>query len=70
VGSAFFGEGLKLRLTGPGIETALDIAIGGVDAALWPLRAARCRYPAGFDLFLIDGSRVMGLPRSTQIEVL
>lgn len=67
---ARFGSGQRLRLTGPGINTSLDTAIGGVEAGVWPLRAARCRYPAGFDLFLIDGARVMGLPRSTTIEVL
>jgi alpha-D-ribose 1-methylphosphonate 5-triphosphate synthase subunit PhnH len=34
------------------------------------MRTALCRYPAGFDLFLICGAQVIGLPRSTTIEVL
>jgi alpha-D-ribose 1-methylphosphonate 5-triphosphate synthase subunit PhnH len=64
------GLGQRLRLTGPGIETFADVLIDAVDARVWALRAARCRYPAGFDLFLIDGAKIMGLPRSTQVEVL
>ena len=68
--SAAFGTGRRLRLTGPGIESAATIAVDGIDPGLWPLRAARCRYPMGFDLFLMSGAQVMGLPRSTQIEVL
>lgn len=70
VAAARLGTGQRLRLTGPGIETHLDIAIGGLAEGIWPLRASRCRYPAGFDLFLICGGQVIGLPRSTQIEVL
>jgi alpha-D-ribose 1-methylphosphonate 5-triphosphate synthase subunit PhnH len=67
---ARFGTGQGLRLTGPGIETSVVIRVDGIDAAIWSLRAARCRYPAGFDLFLLDGSQIIGLPRSTHIEVL
>lgn len=70
IAAARFGSGQRLRLTGPGIETSALVAIDGLARGLWSLRAARCRYPAGFDLFLIDGARVMGLPRSTRIEVL
>jgi len=67
---ATFGAGQRLRLTGPGIESFVDISLGGLAPGLWPLRAARCRYPAGFDLFLVCGAEVIGLPRSTMIEVL
>lgn len=67
---ACFGTGPRLRLTGPGIDTETVIAIDDVSPRLWPLRAARCRYPMGFDLFLTSGTQVIGLPRSTLIEVL
>lgn len=70
IAPASFGEGRTLRLTGPGIETFAILAVGGLAEGLWPLRAARCRYPAGFDLFLTCGAQVIGLPRSTRIEVL
>ena len=67
---ARFGTGPSLRLTGPGIETEALITVDDLYSALWPLRAARCRYPMGFDLFLTSGAQVIGLPRSTLIEVL
>lgn len=70
VATAIFGTGQRLRLSGPGIEACLEISIGGVADGFWPLRATLCRYPAGFDMFFLCGSQVMGLPRSTQIEVL
>jgi alpha-D-ribose 1-methylphosphonate 5-triphosphate synthase subunit PhnH len=67
---ARFGTGARLRLTGPGIETETQITVDDLSSGLWPLRAARCRYPMGFDLFLTSGAQVIGLPRSTLIEVL
>jgi len=70
VAEARFGSGQRLRLTGPGIETVTDIALDGLAPGFWALRATLCRYPAGFDLFLICGARVIGLPRSATIEVL
>ncbi|NJM82267.1 MAG: phosphonate C-P lyase system protein PhnH [Tabrizicola sp.] len=70
VAEAHFGSGTRLRLTGPGIETAADLRLDGIAPEFWALRTALCRYPAGFDLFLICGAAVIGLPRSTAIEVL
>lgn len=70
VAQARFGTGQRLRLSGPGIETAAEISLDGIAPAFWAMRAALCRYPAGFDLFLICGTQVIGLPRSTTIEVL
>ena len=28
------------------------------------------RYPMGFEIFLVDGARILGVPRSTVVEVL
>lgn len=70
VAFAKFGEGHALRLTGPGVEGHVDVKIGGLPAEVWQLRAQIMRYPMGFEMFLIDGARVLGLPRSTRIEVL
>lgn len=67
---AQIGTGRCLRLSGPGIETSVEIRIGGLPDEVWAIRNARCLYPMGFELFLIDGGRVLGLPRSTIIEVL
>lgn len=67
---ARIGTGPALRLTGPGIDGALDLRLGDLPAGFWPARAQAIRYPMGWDLFIIDGARVIGLPRSTRIEVL
>lgn len=69
VAEARLGEGPLLRLSGPGVDGTLDLAPGGLHPGLWRLRQDRCRYPEGFDLFLLCGAAVVGLPRSTLIEV-
>jgi alpha-D-ribose 1-methylphosphonate 5-triphosphate synthase subunit PhnH len=61
--------GQRLRLTGPGIEGFRDVSLA-VPAAFWARRAELCTYPEGFDLFLVDGRSVIGIPRSTLVEVL
>lgn len=68
--NARFGAGQPLRLSGPGIEGVLHLSIDGVPEGFWQERAHLMRYPMGFELVLLDGDRVMGLPRSTKIEVL
>ncbi len=64
------GQGPKLRLTGPGVDGSLEIKIGSIAPGFWEKRRAVMRYPMGFEIFLIDGAQVIGLPRSTEIEVL
>lgn len=66
---ASIGEGRLLRLAGPGIEDRAEIRLGALPDRFLALRAERCRYPAGLDLFFVDGDRVVGLPRSTSVEV-
>jgi alpha-D-ribose 1-methylphosphonate 5-triphosphate synthase subunit PhnH len=61
--------GQRLRLRGPGIDGVTEIAVG-LPPAFWALRANLCAYPEGFDLFLVAGASVIGIPRSTQVEVL
>ncbi len=52
-----------------GIDGVREIALA-LPAEFWRLRDELCLYPEGFDLFVVDGTDVVGLPRSTQIEVL
>ncbi len=66
--AATLGHGTRLRLTGPGCNGAVDVAIDGLPAGFWETRARLMRYPMGFELFLIDGPRVLGVPRSCQVE--
>lgn len=67
---AMIGTGPQLRLTGPGIEVQTNLRLGGLPEGLLDLRSARCRYPEGIDLVLVDGRRIVALPRSTAVEVL
>lgn len=62
-------RGQRVRLTGPGIEDAREVALD-VSPAFWALRAQLCPYPEGFDLLLVDGQAVISIPRSTKVEVL
>ena len=63
------GTGQRLRLTGPGIDGARDMTLA-LPPEFWAMREQLCAYPEGFDLLLVDGRSVIGIPRSTQIEVL
>ncbi len=67
---ASIGSGAALRLTGPGVNGAVTLHLGGLPDGFWKARAARLRYPMGFDLFFVDGARVVGVPRSTTVEEL
>lgn len=62
------GEGPTLTLVGPGIARALSVRIGGLPPRLWQLRAA-ATYPLGWDMLLVDGDQLLGLPRTTAVEV-
>ena len=64
------GAGQALRLTGPGCNGAVDVVVGGLPDGFWQKRAQVMRYPMGFELFVVDGERVLGVPRSAQVEVL
>lgn len=61
--------GAPLVLSGPGIETTSTLAPRGLPqgfAALWAKNNAL--FPLGIDLLLVDGSRVLALPRTTRIR--
>ncbi|OEO32390.1 phosphonate C-P lyase system protein PhnH [Devosia insulae DS-56] len=62
-------RGPLLRLRGPGVDGTLELRIA-LPSAFWELRETLCLYPEGFELFVVDGPRVIGIPRSTTIEVL
>ena len=66
---AGLGQGASLRLTGPGIDGATEVAVAA-PGTLWASRAEAIHYPLGFDMLLIHGTRLMGIPRSTTVEVL
>lgn len=63
------GAGLVFELTGPGISPVgpPTIQVDGLPDAFWELRAKANRYPRGWDVYLIAGNQIIGLPRTTQI---
>ena len=65
---ADIGSGAALRLTGPGVDGEVALQLDGLPDGFWKARAACLRYPMGFDLFFVDGVRVVGVPRSTTVE--
>ncbi len=64
------GWDTRLRLRGPGIAGTREILIAGLPDAFWSLRAATARAPLGWDIFLVTDNAVLGLPRTTAVEVL
>lgn len=64
------GAGVTLRLHGPGVDGQAYVALSGIPQRFWSLRRQRRRYPLGWDILLVDCRRVVGLPRSTEIEVM
>jgi alpha-D-ribose 1-methylphosphonate 5-triphosphate synthase subunit PhnH len=65
-----FGGGMSLRLEGPGIDGQTHVDAGDLPEAFWELRRSVCRFPLGWDVYFVDGRRVMGLPRSTKVTQL
>lgn len=61
------GEGRSLTLAGPGIAGTLAVRVGGLPDELWELRRAAA-YPMGWDLLLVAGDQLLGLPRTTAVE--
>lgn len=61
--------GQRLRLRGPGIADATNLHVAGVPDDLWTLRNTACRFPLGWDLFLVADNLVAGVPRTTHLEV-
>lgn len=59
-----------VRLTGPGIQFAHGLAVGGLSRAFWRARQAlEAHFPCGIDLLFTCGDRVAALPRSTRVEI-
>ncbi len=65
-----FGSGRHLGLTGPGVGGQVLCRLPDIPHSFWADRARVMRYPMGFEIFLIDGAQVIGIPRTTVVEVL
>ncbi|RQT14963.1 phosphonate C-P lyase system protein PhnH [Burkholderia contaminans] len=66
-----FAGGRRLNMTGPGIEHSVQIAPVGVDEAFWQLRAdSPVQAPLGIDCYLVCGETIVGIPRTTRVELI
>lgn len=62
--------GPTLVWRGPGIRDAQAVRIAGLPTQFWHERAALAsRFPCGIDCYFVAGDALVGLPRTTQVEV-
>jgi alpha-D-ribose 1-methylphosphonate 5-triphosphate synthase subunit PhnH len=62
--------GTPVVLRGPGIEHMTRIAPAGLPARFWHERAELASlFPCGVDSYLVCGDELIGLPRTTQVEL-
>lgn len=58
-----------VRLTGPGVQHAHRLAVGGLSLAFWRVRQSmQSRFPRGVDVVFTCGERMAAVPRSTRVE--
>ena len=62
--------GLKLKMTGPGVKGVQELYLEGLDPH-WLLQRQQwvSAFPLGVDILLVDQSSVVGMPRTTRVEV-
>ncbi|SAL40222.1 carbon-phosphorus lyase complex subunit [Caballeronia telluris] len=62
--------GTPLTWRGPGIREARTVAIDGLPPRFWHERAALAAlFPCGIDCYFVAGGSLVGLPRTTHVEV-
>ncbi len=62
--------GAPLVLSGPGIEHTKTIAPAGLPERFWRERAELAPlFPCGIDCYFVCGDALMGLPRTTRVEL-
>lgn len=64
------GSGRQVALRGPGINGRQTVQISDIPAAFWQVRESSCRFPLGWDVYFVNGEKVVGLPRSAKVELL
>lgn len=65
-----FEGGRPLTLSGPGIQSSVRVAPIGIPDAFWHARASLAALaPCGIDCYLVCGRSVIGIPRTTRVEL-
>ena len=63
-------EGTSMSWRGPGIRDSHAVQLTGVPASFWQERALLAsQFPCGIDCYFMHGGSVIGLPRTTRVEV-
>ncbi|MDZ4210748.1 MAG: phosphonate C-P lyase system protein PhnH [Methylotenera sp.] len=63
------GSGNRLKLTGPGVDGACEVAVNGLHPAwIAAHQEWNSAFPLGVDMLLVAEHQVMALPRTTRIE--
>lgn len=65
-----FGSGPLLALSGPGVNDIATVHVSGLPPGFWALRERMRRYPLGWDIFLVAGADLIGIPRSSAVEII
>jgi len=64
------GKAVQLRLTGPGIDGEVSVGIDGLHGDWLAARQSWvATFPLGVDMVITDGDQILGLPRTTRMEV-
>ncbi|WP_201265566.1 phosphonate C-P lyase system protein PhnH [Mariprofundus sp. EBB-1] len=67
---SLYGGDMGLKLEGPGIEASTRVVIDGLHPDWLKTRQDWvCSFPLGVDCLFVDESHVIGLPRTTIVEV-
>jgi alpha-D-ribose 1-methylphosphonate 5-triphosphate synthase subunit PhnH len=63
-------DGEPMTWRGPGIRDTQTVHLSGLPASFWHERARLAsQFPCGIDCYFVQGGSVMGLPRTTRVEV-
>lgn len=61
---------IQLKLKGPGIQDCTMLEVAGLSSAWLESREDWvCAFPLGVDIFIVDDRHIVGLPRTTAVEV-
>lgn len=64
-----FKAGYKLVIEEATCEQPAVAFVNNVPAAFWSLRQQKMGYPSGWDVFLVETNRVIGIPRTATVTV-
>ncbi len=64
-----FGDGTSIKLIDPSSQGEIEIKVLYLPDAFWNLREQKRRAPLGWDIILVSGQQIIGIPWSVEIVV-